>query len=167
MEMEYELNRAWIYSRGSDEPIGEKNFVVTKEFLTDLWAYFRRKLGYPQEFTLCNFLDCYEPETDGEFIYQFAKKNGELVEDLGSVYYDNHGRHSKFRRLKKKMHNAIIKALVGLNLFSLLYWICWIDAIISWQPYVIMAVNFCFLLAVAYANGWFYDTNFEDEEACI
>lgn len=167
MEMEYELNRAWIYSRGSDEPIGEKNFVVTAEFLCDLWEYFKKALGYPQDYTLDDFLTVYEPETDGEFIYQFAKRNGELVEDLGSVYYGSHGRHSKLRRLKKKMHNVIIKVLVGLNLFSLLYWLCWIDAIISWQPYVIMAVNFCFLLAVAYANGWFYNADFDDEEAYV
>lgn len=167
MEMEYELNRAWIYSRGSDEPIGEKNFVVTAEFLCDLWEYFKKALGYSQDYTLDDFLTVYEPETDGEFIYQFAKRNGELVEDLGSTYYDNNGKHNRWKRFKKKLHNAVLKMLIGLNLFSLLYWLCWIDAIISWQPYAIMAVNFCFLLAVAYANGWFYDTSFEDEEACI
>jgi hypothetical protein len=41
---------------------------------------------------------------------------------------------------------------------SLMFWLCLIDNIVSWQPYVIMAVNAAFLSLVAYANGWFYDT---------
>jgi hypothetical protein len=45
-----------------------------------------------------------------------------------------------------------------LNGISLMFWFCLIDSIVSWQPYVIMAVNVAFLSLVAYANGWFYDT---------
>lgn len=64
----------------------------------------------------------------------------------------------KNRKIRRKIHNGIIKTLVFLNLFSLMFWVCCIDAIISWQPYLIMAVNFAFLTLVAYANGWMYDT---------
>ena len=131
MSVEYELNRAWVYARGSDEPIGEKNFVVTKEFLNNFWGFFREKLGYPKESTLEEFLDVYEPERDGEFVYQVAKRNGELVEDLGKVYYDTNNIHNKFKRIRRRLHNIVLKALIFLNLFSLLYWVCWIDAIIS------------------------------------
>lgn len=56
------------------------------------------------------------------------------------------------------IHNGIIMALVYLNLLSLLFWMCCIDSIISWQPYVIMVVNALFLYMVGYANGWVIDT---------
>lgn len=55
--------------------------------------------------------------------------------------------------MKRKIHNVVLKILIYLNLFSLMFWICAIDAIISWQPWVIMAVNFGFLVLVGYANG--------------
>lgn len=60
--------------------------------------------------------------------------------------------------MKRKIHNFVIKALTALNAFSLIYWICWIDCIISWQPYVIMLVNFTWICLVLYANGWMMDT---------
>lgn len=73
----------------------------------------------------------------------------------------------KFRRILRAIRVAVLKILIFVNFISLLYWVCWIDAIISWQPYVIMAINFGFLVLVAYANGWFYDSDFyeDDEEA--
>lgn len=60
--------------------------------------------------------------------------------------------------IRKHFKNFIIKTLCMLNAFSLFYWMCWIDAIISWQPWVIMLVNASFLILVAYANGWVYNT---------
>lgn len=62
------------------------------------------------------------------------------------------------KKMKRKIHNFVIKALTALNAFSLIYWICWIDCIISWQPYVIMLVNFTWICLVLYANGWVTDT---------
>lgn len=62
------------------------------------------------------------------------------------------------RKTRRKIHVFGIKLLTALNLFSLLYWICWIDCIISWQPYVIMCVNCAWLMLVLWANGWVYDT---------
>lgn len=62
------------------------------------------------------------------------------------------------KKLIRKIHNFVIKALTALNAFSLIYWICWIDCIISWQPYVIMMLNITGLFLVLYANGWIVDT---------
>lgn len=58
----------------------------------------------------------------------------------------------------RKLKNFIIKTLVITNLFSLIFWMCLVDSIISWQPFVIMIVNISFLWLVAYANGYIYDT---------
>lgn len=57
--------------------------------------------------------------------------------------------------MKRKIHNVVLMVLIYLNAFSLLFWISVIDAIISWQPYVIMAVNAGFLVLVGYTNGLF------------
>lgn len=54
------------------------------------------------------------------------------------------------KKMKRKIHNFVIKALTAINVFSLIYWICWIDCIISWQPYVIMLVNFIWICLVLY-----------------
>lgn len=58
----------------------------------------------------------------------------------------------------RKFKNFIIKTLIMINLFSLLFWVCFISGIISWQPFVIMIVNILFLWVAAYANGYIYDT---------
>lgn len=62
------------------------------------------------------------------------------------------------RIARRRLKNFIIKPLVIINLFSLIFWACLIDSIISWQPFVIMIVNILFLWSVAYANGYVYDT---------
>lgn len=61
------------------------------------------------------------------------------------------------RYIRRHAKNFIIKTLCTINAFSLIFWICAIDAIISWQPYVIMFFNALFLWVVAYANGWVYN----------
>lgn len=62
------------------------------------------------------------------------------------------------RYARRHAKNFIIKTLCVVNAFSLLFWMCLIDSIISWQPVVIMAVNIIFLYLVAYVNGWIYGT---------
>lgn len=62
------------------------------------------------------------------------------------------------RVARRKLKNFIIKTLVIINLFSLIFWMCLVDSIISWQPFVIMIVNILFLWLVAYVNGYIYDT---------
>lgn len=68
--------------------------------------------------------------------------------------------------------NFIIKTLCVINAFSLLFWMCLIDSIISWQPMAIMAVNIIFLYLVLYANGWILGTKpyyerLEKEGDCV
>lgn len=67
-----------------------------------------------------------------------------------------------YRYVRRHAKNFIIKGLCVINAFSLLFWACFLDSIISWQPYAIMAVNFLFLCLVAYANSCFYK-EFEEE----
>lgn len=62
------------------------------------------------------------------------------------------------KRLTRKIHNAVLITLYYLNALSLVYWLCWIDAIISWQPYAIMTFNAGFLGLGLYANGWVIGT---------
>ncbi len=62
------------------------------------------------------------------------------------------------RYARRHAKNFIIKTLCVVNAFSLLFWVCLIDSIISWQPVVIMVVNIIFLYLVAYVNGWIYGT---------
>lgn len=58
----------------------------------------------------------------------------------------------KTRRIRRKIHQAGIKGFTFLNAVSLLFWIMYVDAICSWQPYLIMSINFCWLVLMAYAN---------------
>ncbi len=82
IKVEYELNRAWILDE-EEEPIGETNFVVPGKWLAKLYSD-----KYANEYNSLNeFLEVYEPEVDGEFIYQEAIKDGVLIEDLGVVMY--------------------------------------------------------------------------------
>lgn len=88
MEFEHELNREWIYDK-DEEVIGETNFVVSTEWLVNTFD----KLNNENKF-VCKYKDfedfeeSYEPETDGELIYQYAIKDGMLKEDLGVVMYN-------------------------------------------------------------------------------
>lgn len=83
IECQYELNRAWIHDEEEDEIIGETNFVVPADWLEKVFKKHFSK-DYPS-YSLEEFLDVYEPETDGEFIYQEAIKDDALIEDLGIV----------------------------------------------------------------------------------
>ena len=88
MEIEYELNREWIYDEKDEDAIGETNFVVPGGWLIEIFD----KLNDNNEF-VCkyedfdDFFETYEPETDGELIYQNAIKDGVLKKDIGAVIY--------------------------------------------------------------------------------
>ena len=82
IELEYELNRGWIYDE-NDEPIGEINFVVPAGWLANLYnKHFANVYG-----DIDSLLTLYEPEEEGEFIYQKAIEDGVLKEDLGVMMY--------------------------------------------------------------------------------
>ncbi len=61
------------------------------------------------------------------------------------------------RYIRRHAKNFIIKTLCMFNGFSLIFWACLLDSSISWQPYVVMMVNFLFLCLVGYVNGCFYE----------
>lgn len=87
INFEYELNRAWI-NDDNGEPIGETNFVVPTEWLNETFNELNNDgkfIGKYDDFN--DFIEAYEPETDGELIYQKAIADGILVEDLGIVMY--------------------------------------------------------------------------------
>lgn len=80
IKREIELNRAWIYGNGPDEePTGETNFVIPEDYFVMIFD----KL-FPRENDISFFLEVYEPETDGEKIYQQAKKDGKIIEEFES-----------------------------------------------------------------------------------
>lgn len=62
------------------------------------------------------------------------------------------------RYARRHAKNFILKILCVINIFSLVFWVCCINLIISWEPWIIMAVNADFLYLMAYANGWILDT---------
>ena len=81
-EFEHELNRGWIYDEDG-EVIGEINFVVPTKWLCDLYdKHFSDVYG-----DIDSLLTLYEPEEEGEFIYQKAIEDNVLVEDIGVVMY--------------------------------------------------------------------------------
>lgn len=80
LEVGYELNRKWILDEETGEPIGETNFVVPGDWLTEL---------FNEEFSdrysdFGNFLGTYVPETEGEYIHQKALEDDVLCFD-GSI----------------------------------------------------------------------------------
>ena len=57
-----------------------------------------------------------------------------------------------WKYIKKHFKNFVIKTIIFFNMLSLMYWIVYIDYIISWQPYAIMAFNLLVLSLIGYAN---------------
>lgn len=77
-DTEIMLNRQWIHKSGEDEAFAELNFVIDFE-------YFKRtyhELFGVEQSDIENFLDGYEPEVDGEKIYQRAKIDNAVVNEL-------------------------------------------------------------------------------------
>ena len=94
IEVQFELNRAWIYNDTCDDPVGEKNFVISKKYFLSIFP----KL-FPLEKDIDRFLDVYEPETDGEKIYQQAVRDGQIIDEFDSeiineeVYDENNNQN--------------------------------------------------------------------------
>lgn len=86
IECEHELNRGWIYDE--EEIIGETNFIVPTNWLKETFDNLNNDNQFICYYdNLNDFLRTYEPETDGELIYQNAIADGVLKEDLGVVIY--------------------------------------------------------------------------------
>ena len=76
IELQLELNRTWIYRESAEDPVGEKNFVIPLKY----FLYIFPKL-FPAEHDIYHFLNVYEPETDGEKIYQQAVRDKQIIEE--------------------------------------------------------------------------------------
>lgn len=100
LKKEFELNREYTYDSGN-EVIAEKNFVVSEDYLIsifdELFPGFKKESekkglsSYSEgEITFFpymeHFLDIYEPETDGEKIYQKAKQDCRLIKEFDTIY---------------------------------------------------------------------------------
>ena len=81
MYCEIELNRGWMYEIDDETPIGEKNFVIPAEYYYALMADF----GMTEE-EATDFLNWYNSDTDGCLIYEFALRDGAIVEE-GTHFY--------------------------------------------------------------------------------
>ena len=82
MNIEFELNRAWVLDE-AEEVIGETNFAVPAGWLKELYDK-----TYASEYnSLDEFLEVYDPETEGKYIYDAAIRDNVLVEDFGVVMY--------------------------------------------------------------------------------
>ena len=86
---EIELNRGWIYNGAwwDEEVIGERNFVVSAEYFYSLMEM----LGM-DDAEASDFLDWYDPDVDGRLIYEFAERDGAIVEE-GDFYYSRPNLH--------------------------------------------------------------------------
>lgn len=78
---EIELNRKYLYDYDEEDAIGERNFVVPAEYYYALMADFGMT-----DAEASDFLDWYDPEVDGQLIYEFALRDGAIVEE-GDHYY--------------------------------------------------------------------------------
>ncbi len=87
LKSDIELNRAWIYGGDEDgEPIGEKNFVIDVDYLESIFDEL-----FPEEESMDEFLETYEPETDGEKIYQRALQDGKITSEKDTLYSEEDG----------------------------------------------------------------------------
>ena len=85
--IEYTLNHHWITDQYG-EPVAEYNFTVPGPWLADTLN------RYWPDVTFEYFLESYDPEVEGEFIYRLADRAGVLifeeitVDPRYDVYYD-------------------------------------------------------------------------------
>ena len=87
--IEFELNRAWVYDENKSI-IGETNFIVPAEWLVNTFNKLNSENKFVCKFAnFEDFVDSYEPEIDGELIYQYAIKDDVLKENLGITMYSN------------------------------------------------------------------------------
>ena len=80
---EIELNRGWIYEDDNEdyEVIGERNFVISASYYYSLMDM----LGMDDS-EASDFLEYYDPDVDGKLIYEFALRDGAIVEECDNYY---------------------------------------------------------------------------------
>lgn len=73
--IEYTLNRGWIHDEVYGDEVGEKNFTVPGPWLIDTIERHWKDIS-PED-----FLDAYEPEVEGEFIYRLAQRADVIINE--------------------------------------------------------------------------------------
>ena len=73
--IEYTLNRGWIRDEVYGDEVGEKNFTVPGPWLIDTIERHWKDIN-PED-----FLDAYEPEVEGEFIYLLAQRADVIINE--------------------------------------------------------------------------------------
>ena len=82
------MNRAWIYDDNNEGIIGETNFVISEDFAKQTFEELNEQGAFITKYDDFNdFLGTYEPEVDGETIYQFAIQKNQIIKDIGIVLY--------------------------------------------------------------------------------
>ena len=81
MYAELTLNRGWIYGIDDEWAIGERTFTIPAEYFYGLMEMFGM-----DDADASDFLNWYDPEVDGQLIYEFALRDGAIVEE-GDHYY--------------------------------------------------------------------------------
>lgn len=81
--IEYTLNRGWIRDEVYGDEVGEKNFTVPGPWLIDTIERHWKDIK-PED-----FLDAYEPEVEGEFIYRLAQRADVIINE-GYCFDENY-----------------------------------------------------------------------------
>lgn len=81
--IEYTLNRGWIRDEIYGDEVGEKNFTVPGPWLIDTIERHWKDIK-PDD-----FLDVYEPEVEGEFIYRLAQR-ADVILNEGYSFDENY-----------------------------------------------------------------------------
>lgn len=81
--IEYTLNRGWIRDEVYGDEVGEKNFTVPGPWLIDTIERHWKDIK-PDD-----FLDAYEPEVEGEFIYRLAQRADVIINE-GYCFDENY-----------------------------------------------------------------------------
>lgn len=85
IDYEFELNRGWLYN-DEEEIYGETNFVVPACWLFGKLPTICQNVILKSDEDVEDFLNWYEPEVDGEAIYQAAIADGILIEEFDTIY---------------------------------------------------------------------------------
>ena len=77
--VEYILCNEKLYNNGN-EVLAEHCFIVDSEWLSYMWKrYFKSLFQYDD--TLDEFLDCYDPDYEGQIIYLTAKNQNRIIDE--------------------------------------------------------------------------------------
>ncbi len=70
------------------EVIAEHCFIVDSEWLHHMWKRHFKAL-FEWDDTFDEFLDCYDPEHEGQIIYMMAKKQNKIIDEGWEAVEDN------------------------------------------------------------------------------